>query len=290
MNKTWKQAGILFTILCATFTTGLTPAHAEGKKVLNIAHRGASGYAPEHTMPSYKLGKQLGGDYTEIDIQMTKDGQLINMHDETLDRTTNGTGAVKDHTLAEIKKLDAGSWFNHTYPQLAQSRYVGLKVPTLDEVIDHFGQSTNYYIETKSPDVYPGMEEKLLQTLDAHGLLTPKALQEKQVIIQSFSADSLKKIHKMNPHIPLIQLLWYEGEGKGKITGKEIHEIKKYAYGVGPNFSKIDRHYVHKVRHHGLDIHPYTINDPQQMNQAIEWGVTGIFTNYPDQLKKMVHR
>ncbi|SDX02910.1 glycerophosphoryl diester phosphodiesterase [Marininema mesophilum] len=277
------------TAICTTLTIGLSPAHAEGKKVINIAHRGASGHAPEHTMPSYELGKKMGADYTEIDIQMTKDGKLINMHDETLDRTTEGTGAVKDHTLAEIKKLDAGSWFNKEYPKLANPKFVGLKVPTLDEVLTHFGNKTKYYIETKSPEVYPGMEEKLLKTLKAHGLLTPEALKKKQVIIQSFSAASLKKIHKINPQIPLIQLLWYEEKGLGKITEKEMDEIDNYAYGVGPNIEKINRDYVQKVRKHGLDIHPYTINDKKQMKQAIEWGVTGMFTNYADRLTKILH-
>jgi len=85
-------------------------------KTLNVAHRGASGYAPEHTLLSYELGESMKGDYIEIDLQMTKDGELIAMHDETLDRTTNGTGLVKDYTLEEIKQLDAGSWFNEKYP------------------------------------------------------------------------------------------------------------------------------------------------------------------------------
>ena len=153
-------------------------AAAEGKhdlldpnRVVNIAHRGASGYAPEHTMTAYQIShKKLKADYIEIDLQMTKDGQLIAMHDETVDRTTNGTGAVKDKTLAEIKRLDAGSWFNTANPDYAKAEYKGLQVPTVNEIFDRYGKHANYYIETKSPEVYPGMEKKLLETLKDHGL------------------------------------------------------------------------------------------------------------------------
>lgn len=84
--------------------------------IKNIAHRGASAYAPEHTIVAYTLGQQLKGDYIEIDLQMTKDGHLIAMHDETLNRTTNGVGLVKEHTLEEIKKLNAGSFSIKSIP------------------------------------------------------------------------------------------------------------------------------------------------------------------------------
>ncbi len=120
-------------------------------KILNIAHRGASGHAPEHTLSAYELGQRMKGDYIEIDLQMTKDGRLIAMHDETLDRTTNGTGPVKDHTLKEIKKLDAGSWFNKKYPESAKDEYAGLKVPTLEEVIQKFGRNAAIILKQNRP-------------------------------------------------------------------------------------------------------------------------------------------
>lgn len=111
--------------------------------MLDIAHRGASGYAPEHTLTSYKMGDRMHGDYIEIDLQMTKDGKLIAMHDETVDRTTDGTGKVKDFTLEQIKQLDAGSWFNEKYPQYANPRYEGLQVPTLEEIFKTFKKIKN---------------------------------------------------------------------------------------------------------------------------------------------------
>ncbi len=201
------------------------------------------------------------------------------MHDETVNRTTNGTGLVKDKTLEEIKGLDAGSWFNAKYPDYAKDEYVGLEVPTLEEVFETFGRGADYYIETKSPDVYPGMEKKLLELLDEYKLTGVNG-RSSHVIIQSFSQESLLKIHELNPTIPLVQLKSYRT--KATITDEEIETMKEYAIGVGPNFKQIDQAYVEKVRANGLQIHPYTINEKEEMRKALDWGVTGIFTNFPD--------
>ncbi|MFY0779509.1 glycerophosphodiester phosphodiesterase [Peribacillus simplex] len=249
------------------------------KKIVNIAHRGASGHAPEHTIPAYQLGEQMEGDYIEIDLQMTKDGRLIAMHDEKVDRTTNGTGLVKDLTLAEVKKLDAGTWFNEKYPQLAKKKYEGLMVPTLEEVFKKFGRQANYYIETKSPDVYPGMEEELLKVLKDYKMVDSKG-RTKNVLIQSFSKESLMKVHEMNQKLPLVQLFSYKNQAT--ISDEELESIKEYAIGVGPNFSKVDGQYVKMVRNHDLQFHPYTVNERADMKKALEWGATGLFTNYPD--------
>ncbi|MFJ7755652.1 glycerophosphodiester phosphodiesterase [Peribacillus muralis] len=249
------------------------------KEIVNIAHRGASGYAPEHTIPAYQLGEGMKGDYIEIDLQMTKDGRLIAMHDERVDRTTNGTGLVKDLTLGEIKKLDAGSWFNEKYPKLAKKKYEGLVVPTLEEVFKKFGRQSNYYIETKSPEVYPGMEEALLKVLKDYKMVDSKGY-TKNVLIQSFSRESLLKVHDLNPKLPLVQLFSYKNQAT--ITENELRSIKRYAVGVGPNFNMVDGKYVKMVRTHGLQFHPYTVNERADMKKALEWGATGVFTNYPD--------
>lgn len=287
MRKGLKTTAVLCMTLGLTFQASLPGALAveqsskptPDSKLLNVAHRGASGHAPEHTLTSYELGEQMKGHYIEIDLQMTKDGHLIAMHDVTVDRTTNGTGLVKEMTLEEIKELDAGSWFNEKYPLLAKEEYKGLQVPTLEEVFEKFGHSAEYYIETKSPDVYPGMEEKLLEVLDKYKLTGVNG-RSSQVIIQSFSPESLLKLNELNPNIPLVQLLWYSSPSS--ISDLELEMIKQYAVGVGPNFSRIDEDYVKNVRENGLQIHPYTINTKEDMRKALEWGVTGVFTNFPD--------
>ncbi|WP_237150272.1 glycerophosphodiester phosphodiesterase family protein [Planococcus maritimus] len=173
---------------------------------LLIAHRGASAIAPEHTLASYQLAMDMNADYIEIDLQTTKDGVLVAFHDDTVDRTTDGSGRVADMDLADIKKLDAGSWFNAENPDRAKEEYVGIQVPTLEEIFKAFGDSANYYIETKQPDQSEGMEEKLLELLNQFELLEESQPKGK-VIVQSFSADSLKAIHQLDEDIPLIQLI-----------------------------------------------------------------------------------
>jgi glycerophosphoryl diester phosphodiesterase len=94
------------------------------------------------------------------------------------------------------------------------------------------------------------------------------------------------KIHEMDPNLPLVQLLWYETPGS--ITDAELENIKQYAIGVGPNFAKIDQAYVQNVRQHNLLIHPYTVNEKEDMRKALEWGVTGLFTNFPDRFNEVI--
>lgn len=248
-------------------------------KYLSTCVPGASGYAPEHTIEAYEMGEKMHGDYIEVDLQMTKDGKLIAMHDETVDRTTNGTGRVEDYTLAQIKQLDAGSWFNETYPQYANPDYEGLKVPTLEEIFQKFGKNAKYYIETKSPDVYPGMEEELLRLIDQYDIY------KDTLLVQSFSSLSLLKMHELDPSVKLIQLLSYKSNAV--ITDAEIAAIKEYAVGVGPNHTYLNQEYVRKVVDSGLDIHPYTVNEKGRMKQLIDWGVTGMFTNFPDRLHEV---
>src|SRR5699024_3697249 len=200
---------------------------------VSIAHRGASGYAPEHTFYAYdKSHKEFNADYIELDLQMTKDGNLIAMHDEDVERTTGHKGRVEDYTTQEIKKMDVGSWFykkykrksknytnqekkkikvrnwfNKKYTKYTKKEYKGAKIPTLEEILDRYGDNANYYIETKSPDVYPGMEEKLLHSLKQHNLLSNQKLNKGQVVIQSFSQESLLKVANMNNQITLVKLV-----------------------------------------------------------------------------------
>lgn len=281
-----KRIGIfiLTAILSLSFAGSASKASSKGdllsqNRIVTIAHRGASGYAPEHTMPSYQLAHKMKADYIELDLQMTKDGQLIAMHDETLDRTTNGSGAVKDHTLREIKQLDAGSWFNEAYHNQAKPEYKGLKVPTLDEILETFGKHANYYIETKSPNTYPGMEEKLIQALKKHHLIGPH-VKRGQVMIQSFSKDSLLKIRDLDSKLPTIQLL--NAKSMQSVNDDTLTEIRSYAVGVGPDFNALNGKNVQDIRQHDLLLHPYTVNDKAEMTRLLTLGITGAFTNYTD--------
>lgn len=253
-------------------------------KNVAIAHRGASGYAPEHTFFAYDKAKnELHADYIELDLQMTKDGNLVAMHDETVDRTTGGKyhGPVKNYTTAELKQMDVGSWFNQQNPQYANPQYEGAKIPTLDEILNRYGNSANYYIETKSPDVYPGIEEKLLNTLNNHGLLTPNKLKNGQVVIQSFSQASLLKMKKLNSNVPLIQLT--DVAQLATMSDQDLNYIASYAKGVGPEYHDATKANIERLHQHGLLVHPYTVNTKPEMNQLIQNNVDGAFSNYIDQ-------
>ncbi|PEI66046.1 glycerophosphodiester phosphodiesterase [Bacillus wiedmannii] len=256
-----------------------TKAINQSNRIKNIAHRGASAYAPEHTIQAYKLGQQLKGDYIEIDLQMTKDGHLVAMHDETVNRTTNGKGLVKEHTLEEIKQLNVGSFFNEKHPALAKKEFEDATVPTLEEIIETFRDSTNYYIETKSPDEYPGMEEKLLEIIQHYEI-------SDKVIIQSFSKVSLQKIHSLDVHIPLVQLLPYKKAAQ--LTELEMKKYKTYCIGLGMNYKYIDSAYVKRIKKHGLEVHPFTVDNEKDMKKLLLWGVDGMFTNYPDRLHSLL--
>lgn len=253
---------------------------------VSIAHRGASGYAPEHTFYAYdKAHKEFNADYIELDLQMTKDGNLIAMHDEDVERTTGNKGRVEDYTTKELKQMDVGSWFNKKYPKYAKKEYKGAKIPTLEEILDRYGDNANYYIETKSPDVYPGMEEKLLHSLEKHNLLSNQKLNKGQVVIQSFSQESLLKVANMNNQIPLVQLV---DENKlSTFNSEDLKFISSYAIGVGPDYSDLDEQMVQKLHNYNLKVHPYTVNTEKDMQQMFNIGVDGVFSNYIDNYIKL---
>lgn len=264
------------------------PGESADDLVINIGHRGASGHAPEHTIPAYDLAKKMGADYIEQDLQLTRDGVLVALHDETLDRTARGpaencTGLVRGKTLAQIKTCDVGSWFNEAHPERAKAEYVGLKIPTLEEVFQRYRSSANYYIETKSPEAAPGMEEELLRLMEKYKLTKP-AEERWQVLIQSFSPASLQKTSAMNPDLPLIQLY----ARSGPIPAATLDAAATYAVGVGPSKDDVDAALTEAARARCLDVHPYTVNETAEMEALIAAGVDGMFTNFPDRLEMVL--
>jgi len=264
--------------------------HPIASHVSVIAHRGASAYAPEHTLPAYKQAMQMKADYVEIDLQMTKDGHLIAMHDETLERTTNveqiypnrAPWQVKDFTLDEIRQLDAGSWFNKAYPDLAKKEYMGQHVPTLEEAITLVKQQGNgkvsLYMETKAPNIYPGMEEKLINILKRNYVI-----HDQNLIIESFSEESLRKFKSMAPNVKLIQL-YTASMLKGKDVNQEFKRISNYAYGIGPSKELVVPKIMEAAHQNKLVVHPWTVNSQEDMAGLLSLGVDGEFTNAPDKL------
>lgn len=249
-------------------------------KVYTIAHRGASGYAPENTLPAFQLAIEMKADSIELDVHLTKDQIPVVIHDETVNRTTDGKGYVKNKTLEQLRQLDAGSWFNQAYPMFARDLYTGLTIPTLDEVFDKFGSDINYVIEIKEPVTDFNIEAILNETIKTHRL-------EKVVAIHSFSAASLKRFHTLNPDIPLYQLVWNDYAAT-RVTQSYLDNVKTYAAGISPNFQGITAAYVAQVKRAGLKIIPYTVNYQLNMDKAYSWGVDGVHTNYPDRFLEVI--
>ncbi len=141
------------------------------------------------------------------------------------------------------------------------------------------GHNANYYIETKSPDEYHGMEEKLLEIIKHYEI-------SDKIIIQSFSEESLQKIHSLDVNIPLVQLLPYKKAAH--LTELEIKKYKTYCIGLGMNYKYIDSAYVKSIKKNGLEVHPFTVDNETDMKKLILWGVDGMFTNYPDRLHSLL--
>lgn len=268
-----------------------------------IAHRGASGHAPESTMAAYELAHEWGVDYLELDVQITADGELVVFHDDAIDRTSSGEGKINDHTLEELKALDTGSWFNEANADKADADFEGAQILTLDEVFERFGHDARYYIETKSPQLNPGLEEALVESLEAHDMI-----ETGRVLVQSFEQDSLLKVRELNENVPLIQLVWYHTSeedaaqlqewtgvtpGPAEITDEDFQAVAEYAAGIGTNATYdgndvIDADFIHQAQANGLPVHIYTINESEEMQRLIDWGVNGLFTDFPDRLLDLV--
>jgi glycerophosphoryl diester phosphodiesterase len=221
-----------------------------------IAHRGASFDAPESTAAAYKTARDLGADYLEMDLQRSKDGVLFVLHDNNLQRTTDVASKFPERkdspanafTMAELKTLDAGSWFNAAFPDRARPAFAGLKILTLDEVIDiaegNALHKPGLYIETKEPKQFPGIEHDLKAKLQDRGWLNPSESKPAnsplavgqgngKVVLQTFEKSSLELLQKEMPQVPKILLLWV-GEGsiepKSNVTFAESGEKDKAAY------------------------------------------------------------
>lgn len=253
-----------------------------------IAHRGASAVAPEHTHAAWERALDMGADYIEQDLQMTRDGVLIVLHDDTLDRTTRGsgcTGRVIERTLDEIRHCSAGAWFNELRPTLADSAFDDERIPTLDEVLRRYAGRARFYIETKNPAEAPGMEDALIALLRAHGLADGVERDGlPAVILQSFSAESLRRLAELAPALPRVQLL--SADAPGDLVA-QLDGIAAYAHGIGPSRTRVDAALVAAAGALGLFVHPYTVNDEAEMRRLLGLGVDGLFTDRPDALLRV---
>jgi glycerophosphoryl diester phosphodiesterase len=229
---------------------------------LVFAHRGASGYAPENTLEAFRLAMEMGADGFELDVHVTKDGELVVIHDEAVNRTTNGKGLVKDMTLAELKELDACK---------SMEAYRGAKIPTLAEVYE-LVKDTNHIVnvEIKSDNYfYPEIEEKCLALAKEMGM-------EDRVIYSSFNHYTLLKLHELKPDAKL-----------GMLFGDVLYQPWEYAKSLHVQYlhprtiSIFTPEFSTESHKAGYGINVWTVNDEDTMLECLKQGAN-IITNYPD--------
>ncbi|TXS51681.1 glycerophosphodiester phosphodiesterase [Streptomyces sp. t39] len=260
------------------------PGHRDAPLV--IAHRGASAYAPENTLAAVDAADALGFAWVENDVQRTRDGELVVVHDDSLARTTDveqrfpdrAPWKVKDFTAAEIATLDAGGWFGE--------RWAGARVPTLQEYlrrVDANGQKL--LLEIKKPELYPDIERDTLRVLGEEGWLDRRHVRSR-LVVQSFGADSVKAVHEQRPDVTT-----------GFLGTPAVADLPAYAAftdQINPTHTSLTAEYVAAVHAlkgaHGkrLRVSTWTVNDAAGAARVAAFGVDGIITNNPDVVRDAV--
>jgi glycerophosphoryl diester phosphodiesterase len=277
--------GATALLLPATATQAAIPSGTHDEPAV-IAHRGASAYAPENTLTAIDLADRMGFAWVENDVQRTKDGELVVVHDDSLARTTNveqvfpgrSPWKIKDFTAAEIATLDAGSWFG---PQ-----FTGARVPTLKQYVNRVDRNRQkLLLEIKKPELYPGIEKDTLRVLREEGWLNRHHVKHK-LVIQSFGADSVKAVHEQRPDLTT-----------GFLGTPPVADLPKYARftdQINPTHTSLTADYVAAVHRlkgtHGkqLQVNTWTVNTAAAATRVNDFGVDGIITNNPDIVRDAV--
>ena len=241
--------------------------------VLVTAHRGFSGDAPENTLAAFRKAMEVGSDMIELDVRFSKDGQIVVIHDDTLDRTTNGRGKVSDYTLKELKQFDAGSWFG---PQFSDER-----IPTFNEVLELAKGKipVNIEIKDESPSRYKitDLADRALQEVKKAGMAG-------QVIFSSFYPSSLERIKERDPRIWVALLYHRDWNSLGEVTGGSAFSV------VNLRHSFLTQEKIGRIHQEGMKVNTYTVNSEEEMERFIRWGVDGIITNHPDKLIQILKK
>jgi glycerophosphoryl diester phosphodiesterase len=239
-----------------------------------IAHRGFSGQAPENTLVALRMAIEVGAEMAEIDVGLSRDGHVVVLHDDTLDRTTDGSGLLSEATLEEIRQLDAGSWFDPPY--------VGEPVPTLAEVLDLVKGKILLNIEIKAEAVTDtaegGIVDKVLALVHGRQMLD-------QIVISSFDPRALAQARQLDAEVYTASLYNHDlHKGQGPL------EVMTAVGSNGFNTSqqRIDRRILAACHRHQRPVAVYTVNSEKEMRRLIALGVDALFTDHPDRLQKVL--
>jgi glycerophosphoryl diester phosphodiesterase len=229
-----------------------------------IAHRGASGHAPENTMAAFQRAVELGAGFIETDLHLTRDARFVAIHDAILERTTNGRGNVHDFTLHELHRLDAGHWYDR--------KFMGERIPTLENILE-FSRKHDvvFYLEVKYEAAW-GMHHALVGALQ-------KAQDAASIIVLSFDPGTLESIRKLDGSLMT-----------GLLVEQALLDPVQMAVEVGarqlcPRYSMVTRELVESSHRADLHVATWTVNEADDMRAMISAGVDGIMTDFPDRLQ-----
>ncbi len=265
--------------------------------VLNIAHRGARSLAPENTLLAARKGLEVGADWWELDVAMTSDGELVVVHDDSLERTSNVAARFPQrapwliHTfcLAELRQLDFGSWYNDSDPfgQIAAGRvspderrsFIGAQIPTLQETLE-FTRSAGWRVnvEIKDASGTPGdadLPEKVAAMIRRMDMV-------QDVLVSSFNHAYIRRVKAVEPRLVTAALVEEAADDPVAL----LRETGAQAY--NPCGLCVDADTIRKVRTAGYDVYVWTVNEPENMRQLIAAGVSGIFTDFPQRLAEIL--
>lgn len=287
MRKRQRQSHWIFLLLLLIGLAGCEAPKLSGPmpedEFLVIAHRGASAYLPENTVEAFSLAEKLDAPYIELDIHLTKDGKIVVMHDDDVSSTTEANGEISSFTLAELKQLSADG--QHAGTIATSGPEEAFAVPTLEEVFQQFGDEMNFVVELKDPKKYPGIEEKLVRLLKEYQFIGFDDKGRPKVVVHSFDGKGLKRVHQLEPSIPLMQLISFEEDEEAELSEKEVKNLKKYAAGVGISYEALTPPFVNEMHRRGLAVYAYTVNEAETALKMKSMGVNGIHTDHPDLLK-----
>lgn len=241
-------------------------------RTLNWAHRGASGHAPQNTLAAFLLAAEMGADGIELDVHLTQDGEVVVIHDDTIDATTDGHGRVGDLSLAELQAFDAGSSFD--------ASFAGESIPTLQQVFDAVGHRLLVNVEIKAEaGPRPSYLEAEVVRLIEDNQMTGR------VIISSFAPASLRRVRRLNPRLPLGFLY---APPEPAFLPRLLSLLGTPYQALHPYYRLVDARYVAQARRRGLRVNVWTVNEADDMRRMRELGVDGIITNYPDRLQDVL--
>jgi glycerophosphoryl diester phosphodiesterase len=245
---------------------------------LNIAHRGASGEAPENTLAAFDLALKQGASGIEFDVHLSSDGVPMVIHDARLNRTTSGSGWVGEHRANALRKLDAGSWFNRRFPEKALRVYRGAQIPLLSEVLAWVRtRKALAFVEIKrGKRAYPGIEAKVVDEIEHQRV-------GRLVTIVSFDFASLRRAQQLNRPIFL-----------GLDVSRSLLAVRRVRSLAGnavlPHWAIASRGFIRRAHKHSIPVFPWTVDQPARMERKISEGVDGIITNYPARLAEVLRR